>query len=200
MSVIGFGRYLLASVFTTLISSPFELRKTLSEDAKYFEFLIFIRSSSSGLTYRDCPKALTEKTEKSDFNLNILKENFNYNLLELMKASPNTNFVLFFPPYSILKFERMSKHDNSLEDILKFKKYVFNETKELNNVTIFDFQTADNITHNLNNYKDLDHYSANINNWIIEQIMKNNYLVTSDNIDSNIQKLYNQAINYKFVN
>ena len=70
----------------------------------------------------------------------------------------------------------------------------------LKNVTIFDFQTEDKVTHNLNNYKDIVHYSANINNWMIEQIMKKNYLVTSENIDENIQKLYDQTIKYKLVN
>ena len=41
---------MLASVLTTLINSPFELRKTLIEDATYFEFSIFFNLSSAGLT------------------------------------------------------------------------------------------------------------------------------------------------------
>ena len=60
---------------------------------------------------------------------------------------------------------------------------------EFSNVAIYDFQSAIEITTNLNNYKDFTHYHQNINNWMIEQIKVKNYLVTHYNIESHIDNL-----------
>ena len=67
---------------------------------------------------------------------------------------------------------------------------------EFSNVAIYDFQSAIEITTNLNNYKDFTHYHQNINNWMIEQIKENNYLVTKDNIDEHLENLRKQIKEY----
>jgi hypothetical protein len=67
----------------------------------------------------------------------------------------------------------------------------------LSNVELFDFQITKEITHNLNNYKDITHYSQDINYWILEQINKNNFLLNTQNKDNIESTFRNQLIEYK---
>jgi len=50
------------------------------------------------------------------------------------------------------------------------------ESIKYKNVKVYDLQVAKEITHNLDNYTDLSHYSGDINKWIIQQIKNDNYL------------------------
>ena len=66
-----------ASIFSvnafgqSLYVNPDEDNLIKIKDSKYFESLIFIRLSSSGLTYKDCPNALTENIEANDMDITI---------------------------------------------------------------------------------------------------------------------------------
>jgi len=112
------------------------------------------------------------------------------------KKSFDTNFIIYFPPYSILAY-KLEIEKGIFEESLKFKKYVFEATKNMPNVKIYDFQIAKQITHNLNNYHDLDHYHQRINKWVLEQIKADNFRVTIENIDDFIDKLIKQVNNYR---
>ena len=63
---------------------------------------------------------------------------------------------------------------------------MYNKLIVLDNVFLYDFQIAKEITHNLNNYKDLTHYSQDINYWIIDQIRYNNFHLTPENKEENL--------------
>ena len=86
-----------------------------------------------------------------------------------------------------------------LNTILKFKEYMFNKLITLENVSLYDFQIAKEITHNLNNYKDLTHYSQNISFWIIDQISNGAFLVTTDKKSQRLLELREQANQYKII-
>ena len=80
-------------------------------------------------------------------------KSFDYNFLALVKSNPNKNFIFFYPPYSIITFKDWAEKD-ILFDIMKFKLYVNEEFSKLKNVILYDFQSAIDITTNLDNYKD----------------------------------------------
>ena len=143
-----------------------------------------------------------ENRDKSDLTyqpnntFSFYKKSFDFNFLKLIKKYPSTNFIIYFPPYSILEFKYEQESGLFLER-LKFKKYIFEVTKKLPNVKIYDFQIAKEITHNLSNYHDLDHYHQKINKWILEQIKANHYLATPKNIDLYLKMLRQQVNSYK---
>jgi len=129
------------------------------------------------------------------WKLEEMKNNFDDFLLTIINERRKTKFYLFFPPYSILTYIDW-KEKGILETILGFKKYVYEQTKNFNNVDLYDFQISKEVTHNLEKYKDLTHYSKDINNWIIDMIDKNEYLIIDDKVDySKIIK--NHIRNYK---
>ncbi|WP_321311726.1 hypothetical protein [Halarcobacter sp.] len=129
------------------------------------------------------------------FDLNSLKEKFDNVLLPIIKKNKDKNFYIFYPPYSVGQYKIMEL-SNYFENHLKFKKYIFNKLKKYKNIKIYDFQCVDKITHDLKNYKDLAHYSEDINLWMLKQISNNNYLVTSKNVDIFIKKLNEQTKKY----
>jgi hypothetical protein len=57
------------------------------------------------------------------------------------------------------------------------------------NVHLFTFDDAYDITTNLDNYGDAGHYSAEISDWIIDQMAADNYRLTGDNIDSRLSEI-----------
>jgi len=129
------------------------------------------------------------------FELNSLEEKFDNVFLPIIEKNKDKNFYIFYPPYSIgqYKIMELSKY---FDNHLKFKKYVFNKLKKYENIKIYDFQLAKDVTHNLKNYKDTTHYSEDVSLWILKQISQNNYLINSDNIDIYIKKLDQQTKKY----
>jgi len=133
--------------------------------------------------------------KKDDYSFQTLKASFEHNFLSIIKKHPNTKFILFYPPYSIIAYKGWKEND-TLQDILDFKKYAFAELNKLDNVELYDFQTADEVTTNLDNYRDFSHYHQNINSWMIDEIKAKKYLVTQENIDQHLQNLKNQIKAY----
>lgn len=124
-------------------------------------------------------KKIIEKflqAQKSDPNftsdlsaLEKMKKSFAINLFSKIEADRNIEFIIYYPPYSILAWKH-AEHKGVLENYLQFKKYVFEKTRQLDNVQIYDFQSEEKITHNLDNYADLTHYSSDIDKLIINAI------------------------------
>lgn len=121
------------------------------------------------------------------YSFKNLKTSFDANFLSLIAENPNINFILFYPPYSVLRY-KIWKENGTLQDILKFKKYLANEILKYPNTTIYDFQNEPSITTNLDLYRDMDHYHQKINTLIANEIKLKNYIVTPHNYD---EKLFN---------
>jgi len=112
------------------------------------------------------------ESDKQTFT--YMKNSFDKNFLEIIKNNPQIHFKIFFPPYSFLTF-KVFEERNQITDVINFKEYVSSSLLDCKNVDIYDFQTANEITTNLSNYKDLTHYHQKINSWILQQMKENKY-------------------------
>lgn len=137
----------------------------------------------------------SKKFEKEMWSVDKLKLSFDKNLLSLINAHPETTFILVYPPYSVLTFHDWHK-EGVLELSIKFKRYVFEKIKEFNNVKLYDFQVAEEVIMDLDNYRDYSHYHQKINTWMLEEIKQDNYRVTDENVDNYGVKLLNLAKDY----
>lgn len=126
-----------------------------------------------------------------DFEFATLKTSFDYNLLPLFQQTPHVTFELFFPPYSPLAWIDTA-NKGALNDALAFKQYLVSAVQTLDNVKVFDFQDVAEITHNLDNYKDVSHYRPEINDAIIDAIGADLFRVDVTTIDQHIQQLMTQ--------
>ena len=149
--------------------------------------------------WRSRSKDIKVETMQASEKFERLKNNFDVNLLPIIEKHPETNFYFYYPPYSILKYKQFMER-SWLGSALKFKKYVFDVLNEYPNVKIYDFQIAEEITHNLNTYRDISHYHQNTNHWILEQIRDDNYRVSHNNVNNINKKLLHQIDVFDFEN
>jgi len=119
-------------------------------------------------------------------------------LIPIFKKYKNVEFDIFFPPYSTYFYAK-----NNINKSIRFiygRKYLINKTKNLHNVKIFGFDNNYNIVNNICNYKDYGHYSADINNIILNNIVNKENIINKKNIDSYLEKMINNINNYQKVN
>ena len=123
-------------------------------------------------------KFFDNEAKESEKKFSLMKKNFDINIKPLIQNHPNTQFVLFFPPYSILAY-KVYEERKQLEEFMRFKLYLVQTLSNFSNVTLYDFQYADKIIFNLQNYYDLYHYNRSINRWMLQQIKQRKYLINS---------------------
>ncbi|MFL1705422.1 hypothetical protein ACHJH3_00285 [Campylobacter sp. MOP7] len=130
------------------------------------------------------------------YKLEILKKSFNSNYLSLFEHYSNVNFVLFYPPYSVLEFKDWLDYE-VIEDILELKRYISQKTSRYQNVKIYDFQNNPALTTHLDNYSDAIHYHQKINTLIIEEIKKDNYLIDTENYETDLKNFIKYVEEFK---
>lgn len=99
----------------------------------------------------------------------IFTENISTNLEEYIlphiKNMPDTRFVIFFPPYSVLYwYDRYA--DGSLAAELASEKQVIETLLAYPNVEIYYFQNQFDYITDLNNYSDYTHYRHEMNDYM----------------------------------
>lgn len=125
--------------------------------------------------------------------VNVLK-NLQAHLLDHIRKNPRIQFDIFLPPYSIY-YWCLLKHTKTLEQNLELRTYLAAELKKLPNVQLHDLQTETSITGNFENYRDITHYSRNINTWILTAVRSGKY--AKSNIAANNALLRRIATGYE---
>lgn len=116
-----------------------------------------------------------------------LNDNLKYNILPLIKNNPDTEFVFYLVPYSILYWYQMRQNglldanlyniERAIEEILTYK-----------NTKVHFFQDDKDIITNLDNYKDYTHFKPEINSFISKEMEKGNHQVTNKNYKYRIKE------------
>ncbi len=131
----------------------------------------------------DHPLDLTPFAQAS---LEHLTKNFRVNVLAPMKQNPDTDFVIFLPPYSIL-FWKYAEDTECLEKMIRFKALMVEELAALPNVRIADFQTEEEVIADFANYKDSSHFSPEISRWILECIGAGENIVEAVDVQAELK-------------
>ncbi len=101
------------------------------------------------------------------------------NLMELVRDHPEIRFELIFPPYSILSYlADFRSWSGAFAERQAYKAFLVSSVAGSPNVRVFDFQAVKRVTHDLRNYKDLEHYSLEISDWIIEAVATGQHRVS----------------------
>ncbi len=120
------------------------------------------------------------------------RASFEHNLLPLFRNHPETEFDLVWPPYSILVWVDFAQRDQ-LGVTFKFKRYVFEATRGLANVSIIDLQAERVVTHDLDRYTDLYHFDPAVNESLVESACKDGNRVDASNVDAYERQLREQV-------
>ncbi len=97
----------------------------------------------------------------------------------ISELSSDTEYVLFFPPYSSIYWV-YAKQNGHFDAFCDAKERIFELSQKYKNVKIYDFQSFE-ITYDLNNYRDISHYSKEINDYLTQCFADGTGLVHSIN-------------------
>ncbi|MBQ7499971.1 MAG: hypothetical protein IJT91_03660 [Clostridia bacterium] len=107
-------------------------------------------------------------------------------------------YVIFFPPYSILYWQYLDMKQY-YDIFLQIKQYICDRAAENDNITVYDFQSADFVTE-LEHYKDPLHYGPDINALMTECFADGSYKADPAAVSENIAKLGGMLAEYKKAN
>lgn len=93
--------------------------------------------------------------------------NLDVNICPYIEANPETEFIVFFPPYSILFWNDVLK-ENHLEATMEVYRYIANRLNAYENVEVYFFPDQEEIICDLNNYADYSHYHPRYNCYMTE--------------------------------
>ncbi|MBO4456787.1 MAG: hypothetical protein J5802_03640 [Butyrivibrio sp.] len=123
--------------------------------------------------------------------------NLSRNIIPFIEEHPETDFYIFFPPYSILYWNNVKK-ENTFEATMEQYRYVADRLMQYDNVRLFDFQTMDEVI-DLNNYADYSHYKPAINKFMVECFKDGNYEINSaEEMEAELTKVRKMVGAYDF--
>ncbi|MDR0948096.1 MAG: hypothetical protein LBM69_01105 [Lachnospiraceae bacterium] len=140
-----------------------------------------------------------EKTEpsSSDVNTQATTRTLAMNILPVIEAHPNTRFILFFPPYSIIWWDEAIRR-NTLQEFLQGENVALTTLLSYDNVEVYCFHEAIDIYSDLNHYSDILHYNATINSWILNQIHAGKYRITPANQEEHLNHVREILESYEY--
>jgi hypothetical protein len=128
------------------------------------------------------------------YGLDTMTANFAVNVLSIVDEFPHVEFVIFFPPYSILQFKYYEwQNPDLLDRLFAFRALMIRELLPRRNVILFSFDDVPAVTHNLDNYKDMAHYRVEVNEYMIDSMAIGRHRVTLEDSFGSIVRLREQT-------
>jgi len=124
------------------------------------------------------------------------RSTFTEYILPVVEKNPDTEFFLFFPPYSRLWYSMQEQYYiGYYQAYLLFIKDVVRAVSSHSNVRIFGFDDMD-FTGDIAHYKDQSHYHKDINSKLLELMAEQKGLLTEDNLVDYTERIRDVAHNY----
>ena len=141
-----------------------------------------------------------QSTTIRSFSNSTLPEQVDANLCNmeaLILTYPETQFVFFMPPFSVLYWDAEIRN-GTFESTMDGVEYALKHLLEYENVQIYFYQGEEEIITNLDNYKDYSHYGPWINNLITQNISEGRNQVTKDNVEQLISDMKDTIYSFDF--
>ncbi len=103
-------------------------------------------------------------------------------LTKEIEAHPNTEFIFFYPTYSMLWWD-MTYRSGETDAVIYCEKEMTKALLGYDNVKVFCFQGDEEVATDLNNYMDTIHFSPEINKRMLDYIVAGKYEMTPDNYE-----------------
>ncbi len=126
-----------------------------------------------------------------------IEKNLSVNIIPYIEAHPDTEFTVFYPPYSILYWYD-AKRQSQIDTIVAKYNYMTKRLLEYDNVDVFFFQNREEIICNFDNYADYTHYSPEVCDWMVKCFANGDNQVTLENLDDELSLLEHLAKDYDY--
>ena len=191
-----FNKNVIIETINSLINTKNKTESTSFDDyATWYQLFVFSKKTVDERYER--PKKETDVYKFSNYDKTRIQENINMNVIELAKKYPNIDFYLYYPPYSIYYWDDLNQK-NIINKRLDEIEYCSKLLVEIPNIHLYSFVNEFDIVSNLNNYKDIEHYSEKINSLILNQMKREKYLVTKDNINKMMKTMKDFYLSYNY--
>ena len=127
----------------------------------------------------------------------MIRKNIRQNVVSTAEQYPETMFYLYFPPYSICYWDSL-RQTGQLEFYIEAEKVAIEEMLSCPNIRLYSFANAFDITTNLDNYVDNNHYVEEINSKILKWMKADEYRVTEDNYLEYLDAVFVFYSNYSY--
>ncbi len=145
-------------------------------------------------------RKLELKDVERDYDMNYpiekIKDNINYFVEEVIRLTDDNDKIIFvYPPVSVLYWNALDKQ-GAVDIILETKNLFVSKCSQYKNIRVMDFQSIDEIT-DLSKYMDTLHNNMELQNKTLLELDKDNYLLTTENVDSYNAKLKDMLHTYQ---
>lgn len=113
------------------------------------------------------------------------------------QAHPDTQFVVWFPPYSILYWDQANRRGTT-EATLAAIEYASGRLLGCDNVTVVSFLNARDIITNLDNYTDHIHCSTKVTKWMASKMMAGQWRYWPKSYPNQVNELREFVASYDF--
>ena len=149
------------------------------------------------LTYTRREERAEEKIPFTGRDRKNVRENITQNVIDLASKNPDTEFYLFFTPYSIYYWDAIDR-DGSICQYLEAERYAISLLLQQENIHLFSFFTEFDMICDLNNYKDVQHYSEEINSQILRWMKEGKHELTPENYEAYCAEMRAFYLNYDY--
>ncbi len=127
----------------------------------------------------------------------IVHGNISQNIISVLEENPDTTFNLFFTPYSILWFDTVNR-TNELQKYIDGMEYAASLMLEYDNIKLFSFFSNYELIGNIENYKDIAHYSEHVNSMMLTWMDTGVGQLTKDNYQEHFKELSDYYNNFNY--
>lgn len=147
------------------------------------------------------PEQVEESIPPESF-VQSAEKNLTRNICPYIEEHPETEFVVFFPPYSILFWNDVQK-ENHLDATIETYRYISNRLNKYENVKVYFFPDQEGIICDLNNYADYSHYHPRFNRYMAECFVDGICLVAKEgeigkSIDEYLENMRKIAVEFDY--
>lgn len=149
-----------------------------------------------------CPNGITNPDTSKEVHLSEKARakavaNIQQNVTSLANGNPDIMFYYFFTPYSAVWWRDLV-NDGTIYQQIEAEKIAIEEMLKCDNIKLFSFNTFEELTTNLDNYIEPKHYTANVNDQILDWMKEGTGLLSSDNYATYLDTELNMYLNFDY--
>ena len=145
----------------------------------------------------DRPDAQPENRKVTEAEYITARENIVQNFVAQARENPDTQFYYFFAPYSILWWDEIQRL-GELEWNVSLMREASRVMLECENIHLFSFFDVTDLVCDLSYYKDIAHYSQEVNSRMLQWMRQEEHRLTAENYEEHWDAVLSFYSNYDY--
>ena len=141
-----------------------------------------------------------ESAEQEGLSMELkerIRGSLEQNVLSLARECPDTTFLVFFSPYSIVYWDSL-KQSGTLRQHIEAEREAIKALAGQENIELYSFSDCFELVCDLNNYKDMAHYSEAVNAMILEWMHEGEHRITAENYEAYLESIEEFYFSYEY--